>query len=121
MTPLESHFLRILQQHRGLAQAIPVPQMAAELGVSSRVAQEIKKSLVEQHHVSIGSSCGKRSGWFIPIDQAEVDATIKNYKKRVRSLCILISGTTAAAAISGTMKQLAIEFEEEEHTCFTSE
>ena len=31
VTPLESHFLSILQEHLGLEQAISVPQMAAEL------------------------------------------------------------------------------------------
>ena len=88
--------------------------MAAELGVSSRVAQEIKKALVEQHGVNIGSACGKHSGWFIPVSQAEVDLTMKQYRARVKSLCILIAKTTQAASLSGVMKQLALEFEQED-------
>ena len=114
MTPLESHFLSILQEHRGLEQAISVPQMAAELGVSSRVAQDIKKTLVEQHGITIGSSCGKRHGWYIPETESEIQATMNQYRARVKSLCILIAKTTAAANLSGVMKQLMIEFQEEE-------
>ena len=88
--------------------------MASQLGVSQRVAQEIKKSLVEHHGVSIGSSCGKRHGWYIPETQREIDATTRQYRSRVKSLCILIAKTTAAANLSGVMRQLALEFEQED-------
>jgi hypothetical protein len=88
--------------------------MAAQLGVSTRMAQDVKKSLVEQHGISIGSSCGKQHGWYLPETQGEVDATMKQYRNRVRSLCVLIAKTTAAANLSGVMRQLALEFEQEE-------
>lgn len=114
MTSLESQFLSILQDHRGLKSAISVPSMAAQLGVSTRLAQDIKKSLVEQHGVSIGSSCGKRHGWYLPETQGEVEATMRQYRNRVKSLCVLIAKTTAAANLSGVMRQLALEFEQEE-------
>jgi hypothetical protein len=114
LTLLESKFVTILQSHRGLTNAISVPDMAARLDVSARTAQEIKKTLVEQYGIAIGSACGKRSGWYIPINQAEVDATLKQYRSRVKSLCILIAKTTDAANISGVMRQLAMDFEAEE-------
>jgi len=88
--------------------------MAAQLGVSSRLAQEIKKSLVENHGVNIGSSCGRIHGWYIPETQSEIEATTRQYRSRVKSLCILIAKTTAAANLSGVMRQLLLEFEEEE-------
>ena len=88
--------------------------MAAQLGVSTRLAQDIKKNLVEQHGVSIGSSCGKRHGWYLPETQSEVEATMRQYRNRVKSLCVLIAKTTAAANLSGVMRQLALEFEREE-------
>ena len=90
--------------------------MAARLDVSARTAQEIKKALVEQHGIAIGSACGKRSGWYIPENQAEIDATIEQYRARVKSLCILIAKTTAAANLSGVMRQLAMEFDAEEES-----
>jgi predicted DNA-binding transcriptional regulator YafY len=114
MTPLESQFLSILHAHRGLKNALSVPAMAAKLGVSNRTAQEVKKTLVEHHGINIGSSCGKRSGWFLCENQAEVDTTLKQYRNRVKSLCVLIAKTTAAANLSGVMRQLALEFEQEE-------
>ena len=114
MTSLESNFLAILQAHRGLRNAISVPSMAGQLGVSTRTAQDLKKTLVEVHGVSIGSSCGRKHGWYLPETQNEVEATMKQYRSRVKSLCILIAKTTAAANLSGVMKQLALEFEQEE-------
>jgi hypothetical protein len=116
MTPLESQFMTILHAHCGLRNAISVPAMAAKLGLSNRMVQEIKKSLVEHHGINIGSSCGKRSGWFLCETQAEVDSTLKQYRNRVKSLCVLIAKTTAAANRSGVMRQLALEFEQEEQT-----
>ena len=114
MTSLESQFLSILQAHRGLRHAISVPDMASRLGVSTRAVQNIKKTLVENHGISIGSSCGKRHGWYLPETQSEVEATMRQYRNRVKSLCILIAKTTAAANLSGVMKQLALDFEQEE-------
>jgi hypothetical protein len=114
MTPLESQFLTILQAHRGLKHAISVPAMAAQLGVSTRMARDLKKTLVEVHGISIGSSCGKQHGWYLPETQGEVEATLRQYRSRVKSLCVLIAKTTAAANLSGVMRQLAMEFEEEE-------
>jgi hypothetical protein len=116
VTFLESQFLTTLHAHRGLRNAISVPSMAAQLGVSTRTAQDIKKRLVEQHGISIGSSCGKQHGWYLPETQSEVEATMKQYRNRVRSLCVLIAKTTAAANLSGVMRQLALEFEQEEQT-----
>lgn len=114
MTPLESKFLSILQAHRGLKRAVSVPSMATHLGISTRTAQDIKKILVEQHGISIGSSCGKQHGWYLPETQGEVEATMKQYRNRVKSLCVLIAKTMAAANLSGVMRQLALEFEQEE-------
>jgi hypothetical protein len=116
VTALESHFLAILEAHRGLDNAISVPSMAAVLGVSTRVCQQIKKSLVEVHHVNIGSSCGSKSGWFIPVTEEETALTLKNYKNRIRSLCILVARTQQAASLSEVAKQLALEFEQEDLT-----
>jgi hypothetical protein len=95
MNELEQKFLIILEQHKGLDGAIPVPQMAALLGVSARVAQQIKKDLVERHHVSIGSACGSKSGWFIPQSDDEVQATISQYKKRGQESVYSYCGDTA--------------------------
>ena len=39
---------------------------------------------------------------------------MRQYRNRVKSLCVLIAKTTAAANLSGVMRQLALEFEQEE-------
>jgi hypothetical protein len=54
LTALESQFMTILHAHCGLGNAISVPAMASQLGISTRAAQDIKKTLVEEHGISIG-------------------------------------------------------------------
>jgi hypothetical protein len=111
-------FIAILSAHRGLGQAIGVAEMAGRLGFppgkyGEREAQKIKKLAVEKHGIPIGSSCGADHGWYWIATQDEMDATIRNYRNRVKSLCVLIAKTTAAVSLSGVMRQLAMEFEVE--------
>lgn len=109
-------FVTILSAHRGLKLAISVADMAGRLGferdkAGQRRAQMIKKMAVEQHGIPVGSSCGKSHGWFLASTPEEIEATTRQYRNRVRSLCVLIAKTTAAASLSGVMRQLAMEFE----------
>ena len=107
-------FAEILSSHRGLDRAISVAEMAARLNVSEREARDIKRQVIEQHKVPVGSSTGKHSGWYWISTQEEMDATIGQYRSRVKSLCILIAMTTSAGSLAGVMRQMALEFEEEQ-------
>jgi hypothetical protein len=110
-------FIAILSAHRGISQAISVPDMAGRLGygrekAGQRKAQMVKAAAVEAGHL-IGSSCGQSHGWFVPATQEEIESTTRQYRNRVKSLCILIARTRAAASLSDVMHQLALEFEQE--------
>mgnify|MGYP003443143949 FL=1 len=91
---LNARFLTILERHNGLSQAISVPEMAEELGLGrgkggQRLAQLVKRDLVEKGHL-IGSSCGKRSGWYLIENDEEDDRTLKQYQSRFYSVSVLI-------------------------------
>ncbi len=106
-----SLFIAIISGHKGQARAISVPEMAARLGVSTRVAQQIKAAAVEQGML-IGSSCGKNHGWYYPETPDEVDATCFQYESRIRSLAKLLRRTRGADRFRQFTGELALEFEE---------
>jgi len=114
---LTRRFLWILDQHRGLARAISVADMAGALGferdkAGQRRAQLIKAAVVEAGHL-VGSSCGHSHGWYQPETDAEIQATIGQYEARIRSLAALIRKTRGAAGFKTYLSQLAMEFEEQ--------
>lgn len=94
---LNARFLTILERHKGLSQAISVPEMAEQLGLGrgkggQRLAQLVKRELVEKGHL-IGSSCGKRSGWYQIETADELNATLHQYRSRWHSLGMLMQRT----------------------------
>ena len=120
MTPdddLKARFRQIMARHRGAARAIQVRELAGRLGLGDghngqRMVQIVKRELVDDG-LLIASSCGKQSGYFLPETDAEVQATLKNYENRLKSLAVLICKTKGAAGLKAYLGQLAMEFEEE--------
>lgn len=114
MTNLESRFLTILSQHHGLSRAIAVADMAEALGLGrekagQREAQRIKRELVEKGY-AIGSSCGKSNGWYLPVNDSEIEKTLKQYSSRFYSLSVLIKRTKALIGRTES-PQLSMEWE----------
>lgn len=112
--PLQDMFLAILSRHRGLAQAISVPDMAELLGfgrdkLAQRKAQHIKAAVVAAG-TCVGSSCGKSHGWFLPVTPDEVQSTVAQYTARIRGLAALIRQTQGAAGVREFLGQLQMEF-----------
>ena len=117
MTDLEREFLRVLDRHRGIHDAISVADLSIALRVSTRKVRQLKKSLVEEHGILVGSSCDSEDGgYYKPVTADEVSRTVANYKARIRSLVTLIKKTEGAAELSAFMAQLRLEFEQEEVT-----
>lgn len=114
---LKARFRQIMGRHRGAKNAIQVRELAGRLGLGEghngqRLVQIVKREMVDEG-VLIASSCGKQSGYFLPETQAEVDATLKNYENRLKSLAALIRKTKGAAGFKEYLGQLAMEFEEQ--------
>ena len=101
----------ILERHRGAANAIRVRTLAELLGTTERNVQYLMRELAET--VLIGSTCNaKKPGYFLPETQDEVDATIAQYRSRIRELFALIRATMGAAGLESMMEQLRLEMEE---------
>ena len=70
MTPDEKRVLRVLQAHRGRANAITGADLASRVELPWRACREVMKSLIEIHHCRIGSAPGRPPGYFM-IETAE--------------------------------------------------
>lgn len=117
LSVLEVRFLAILDHHKGQGSAIKVVDMADALGLGrdkygERLAQRIKKHLVEEHLVCIGSSCGEPHGWYQAVTQAEVEATVLQYEHRLKSISHLIARMKKSTPAE-ILRQQALAFEQE--------
>lgn len=113
---LKARFRQIMGRHRGAKNAIQVRELAGRLGLGEghngqRLVQIVKRELVDAG-VLIASSCGKQSGYFLPETQEEVEATLKSYESRLRSLATLIRKTKGAAEFRAYIGQLALDLED---------
>ena len=66
----------------GRANAIPMPDLAARLGISTRTLQSEIEWLIVEHGCRIGSSCGKVHGYYWITDQADLELTYRNRMNR---------------------------------------
>jgi len=99
----------ILSRHRGLKNAIRVQTLAELLGTDPRQVRRLKRELADE--MLIGSSCDATNpGYFLPETQEEIDATLMNYRARIRALFSLIKATQGAAGIEQFMTQMRLEF-----------
>lgn len=103
------HLRRILERHRGRAQAIRVKTLAELLDTDERRVRLLKRELAET--MLIGSSCDtNHPGYFLPESQEEIDATLGNYRARITALFALIKATQGAAGVNRAIAQLRLEF-----------
>lgn len=56
--------LAIVREHRGRASAIDMHAIAARTGITTREIQSIVKTLVEEHHLPIGTATSRPFGYF---------------------------------------------------------
>lgn len=70
------------EQHRGRAAAIPMPELAYYLNLSTRALQNCIEWLIKEHGKPIGSSCGKPSGYYVIADAKDLELTFRNRVNR---------------------------------------
>jgi hypothetical protein len=70
---------------RGRENAIPMPELAGRLGVSTRTVQSEIELLILEYGKPIGSSCGKVSGYYMITDEADLELVFRNRINRAIS------------------------------------
>lgn len=112
---LKNDLIRVLDRHRGAAQAIQVGDLVLALGLDltsthERMVRRWKRELVEEGHL-IASSCGRYPGYFVPVRKEEMVEPLRNYKARLKSLAVLIASIEGVAALQGLWGQLQLELD----------
>ena len=72
----------IRKECRGRENAIRMPALAARVGVSTRTVQSEIEYLINEHGKRIGSSCGKKPGYYIITDREDLEITFQNRVRR---------------------------------------
>lgn len=116
MSPEELAVWSVLQTRVGRAAAIPMADLAAQVGLGTRTLQSVVKHLVEDHHLPIGSSTGGADGvhgYYRVASPDDLERTVRQLDHRIistaRRKARLVQST--AARVLG---QLTMDLEREE-------
>lgn len=110
LTPDEKAVLAVLQQHRGRAEAVGLEVVAGISGVSERGVQSIVVTLIEQHHVPIGSAVKKPMGYFLIETDEELAESLGQLVHRITALAKRIAALKRVTTPI-VLQQLAIDME----------
>lgn len=72
----------INRECQGRENAIRMPILAARVGVSTRTVQSEIEYLINERGKRIGSSCGKKPGYYVITDQEDLEITFQNRVRR---------------------------------------
>ncbi len=111
---LTSEERRIYEQiPRGHENAIKQKYLAATCGISTRWLQRVLKILAETRGLMVASSCGKRSGVFIPVTEKEVHRYMDQLRSRGVSCFVRKAAIERAArrGLLGDVGQAVLDFD----------
>lgn len=112
MSDHSAHEAAVLGMLRGRSSddALPMPILAAALGVSTRVVQQVVKHLIERHAEPIGSTCrAGRSGYFYVHTGDDLARAERDLKHRAISVLQRLARLKAATP-DEVLGQLRLEW-----------
>lgn len=93
---------------RGRAAAVPMADLAAAAGLSTRALQQLITHLIIEHAVPIGSATGEVHGYFLVEDAADVKAACDQLRHRIIHLAQRMA-TLQRISLADVMGQLKLE------------
>lgn len=104
----EAEIWRILQaNHRGRGNAIGMRALAAMVGLSTRSVQSAIEWLIKEHARPIGSSCSRPCGYYVIIDQEDLEHTFRNRVNRGISNLSAAYALKSAPEVQAALGQLS--------------
>lgn len=83
----QARVLRIVEQHRGRGNAIPLPEVSRRTGIPMRQLQTVVKAMVEELCIPIGtSSSSSKPGWYLCETREDLDYNREHFTKRGASM-----------------------------------
>jgi len=110
-TSAEQRVLTILRTHRGMAAAIPMPQLASLVGMETRQVQRIVHRLRVKHGEAIGSTaaCGK-NGYYMLATMEEMDGFRREQRRKALGTLLAVA-RACQATLPDLLGQLRMEWE----------
>ena len=103
----------VLSGHYGRENAIPMPELAVLVGISTRKVQGCIERLIKQHKIFIGSSCVPGSNGYYLIDNDEDRRIARgNIARRMVSLAIRYRILDRDPEVSKLLGQLELKLSE---------
>lgn len=106
--PAASIWRIISAECRGRELAIPMPELASRLGISTRTVQSEIEYLILEHGKRIGSSCGKVSGYYEITDEADLELVYRNRMNRAVSNWRIAARLKREAAVQEMLGQVSL-------------
>lgn len=92
----------------GRERAVPMPELASRLGISTRAVQSEIEYLILEHGKRIGSSCGKVSGYYLITDEADLELVYRNRMNRALGNFRIAARLKRETAIQEMMGQVSL-------------
>ena len=108
----ELRVMQAIERHVGREQALPLELLAAEAGVSPRVAQELVKHLIESHGQSIGSSTGDPHGYYMIQSADDLERSKAQLRHRIISTARRLAQLEKSTAPK-VLGQITLDLEQE--------
>lgn len=104
----ECRVISLLSRCRGRAAAVPMAQLAAAVGLSTRALQQLVTHLIIEHAVPIGSATGEAHGYFLVEDAADVKAACDQLRHRIIHLAQRMA-TLQRISVGAVLGQLRLD------------
>jgi len=102
---MKQQVLTQLAPHRGRAQAVSMPALAACCGLSTRVLQAVVHDLILDGHLICSGTCG----YWLPENDAEVQATVRNLRARAMS-CLQRVAAIEQISLRQVVAQMELDY-----------
>lgn len=98
----------IRSECRGRENAIPMPELATRVGLSTRSVQSEIEFLILEHSKPIGSSCGKILGYYMITDEQDLELVYRNRMNRAIGNFRIAHALKREAAVAEMQGQISM-------------
>lgn len=105
--------LAIVREHRGRAAAIDMHAIASRTGITTREIQTIVKTLVEEHHLPIGTATSRPFGYFWIATNEERKKVRAHFVRRALSTLNHAKAFDSEHIVADLIGQLKLRFAED--------
>jgi RIO-like serine/threonine protein kinase len=89
LTREEAAVLRLLEGHKGHANAVTGEMLAGELNMGYNAVRDVIRHLRKHHRLLIGATNTKPQGYFMAVTPEDMDLALRNMIRRAMSMLVM--------------------------------